>query len=111
MGYVQFILDSRTKAQAATSPAPVVLNNLPGLHRREGMIADAQSRAKVEYTDATNRLRALNRKLKSTSGEEKKEMQAAIARTKDHRESLLKIIGIYTKEEALFGFKEDKDAF
>jgi hypothetical protein len=89
----------------------VVLKDLPGFHRREGIIKDAQSRAKVEYTDATNRMRALMRKQKSTSGDEKKDMKATIVRLKEHRESLLKTIGSYTREEALYGFKEDTDGF
>jgi hypothetical protein len=111
MGYVQFILESRSKTKTAPNSAPGVILDLPGLKRREGIIDDAKQRAKREYTDSVHRLREMNKKYKSLSGTAKKDMKAAIARKKTHMESLLITIGSYTNDEKLFGFREGNHDF
>lgn len=111
MGYVQFILDSRIKAQTEIPSAPAALKDLPGLHRREGIIETEKSRAKVEYNVTLKRIRDLNKKLRGVSGGAKKDYKIAVAQSREHAESQLKIIGTYTPEEKLHGFKEDDNGF
>jgi hypothetical protein len=75
------------------------------------MIEDEQHRAQNEYTSSTERLRTLVKKANSLKGDAKKDIKAEIARLKDHRESLLTKVGIYTSEQKLFGFKEGNNDF
>lgn len=110
MGYVQIILDSRKKIQAA--PTGVVpLLDLPGFKRREGLIEDEQLKAKREYNYAVERLRALNKKIKSVKGDAKKDIKNETSRLKDHMNNLLARVGPYTSDQRLFGFKEENHDF
>ena len=110
MGYVQLILDSRKKI--LTSPNGIVpLLDLPGFKRREGMIEDEQMKAQREYTSAVERLRTLNKKIKSVKGESKKDIRSEISRLKDHMNNLLARVGPYSSDQRLFGFKEGNHDF
>ena len=110
MGYVQLILDSRKKIQTTPSGS-VPLLDLPGFKRREGMIEDEQMKAQREYTSAVERLRSLNKKIKSVKGEAKKDIRSDISRLKDHMNNLLSRVGPYSSDQRLFGFKEENHGF
>ncbi len=115
MGHIQFILDSRKKAQmvstSATTTGADQLPNLPGLHRREKLQAINITAQKREYNLALRYLQALNKKLSSLKGEKKKDAHHQIAAWKAHMAKLLTEIGTYTTSETVHGFKEDGDAF
>ena len=111
MGYVQFILDRRKQAQAAVPSAPNTLLDLPGFKRREGLIADEEGRAKAEYNRSVKDLRTLSKAVSSAKGDRKKELRARITSLKGHMDHLLRLVGPYTADEKVYGFKEDGHGF
>ena len=115
MGHIQFILDSRKKAQAEALSVPSAgadqLPDLPGLHRRQKLRANNLSAKKKEYNLALRNLQLLNKKINSLKGEKKKDSRHQIEAWKAHMAKLLTEIGTYTRSETVHGFKEDGDAF
>jgi hypothetical protein len=115
MGHIQFILDSRKKAQAVALSVPSAsadqMPDLPGLHRREKLKANNLSAKKKEYTLALRNLQTLNKKINSLKGEKRKDARHQIDGWKAHMTKLLTEIGTYTRSETVHGFKEDGDAF
>jgi hypothetical protein len=111
MGYVEFILKNRSKAQTVTPSASNALFDLPGFKRREGIVADEKERARKEYNHCLDNLRSLNKKLKSTKGDNRKHLRAAISEVKEHMNGLLTIVGSYTSSEEVYGFKEGGHEF
>ena len=113
MGYVQFILNNRRKAQTETPSASSTPTSydLPGLHRKENQQRTAMSAQKKEYSQLLKELQRLNKKINSEKGDERKETRLRINALKGEMKLLLGKIGIYSPSEEAMGFKEDGDGF
>lgn len=111
MTHVQHILQLRRKAQAATPPAQIVLPDLPGINRRERRMKISKEAQKREYNRILAECRKLAKNRRSAKGEKKRELGARLADVRKHMDGLLTLIGTYTTEEKLHGFKEGDHVF
>jgi hypothetical protein len=104
MGYVQLVLNNRKKIQTPTPSAPTALLDLPGFKRHANLLASQLECSRKEYDLALIERRNLNKKLKSATGDRKKELKVELDRLKELMDKLLSTTGTYTTHQKVYGF-------